>query len=129
MGGSSTINGQIAIRGVPDDFDGWAAAGCTGWAWDDMLPYFSKLETDLNFGAAPYHGDSGPIPVYRAPVSDWGDVDQALTEAALGAGLWLVGGPQRAEGTGVSPYAINSQGGCGSPPTTAISSRRAGAPT
>lgn len=67
MGGSSTINGQIAIRAVPDDLDRWAAQGCIGWEWDAMLPYFRKLETDKNFPDAPYHGDSGPIPVYRAP--------------------------------------------------------------
>ena len=47
-------------------------AGCTGWGWSDVLPYFNKLETDVNFGDAPYHGKSGPIPVYRAPVPDWG---------------------------------------------------------
>src|SRR5262249_56798550 len=62
MGGSSTINGQIAIRAVPDDLDRWAAAGCPGWAWAEMLPYFRKLEADKNFPDAPYHGDRGPIP-------------------------------------------------------------------
>ncbi|MEY9422004.1 choline dehydrogenase-like flavoprotein [Bradyrhizobium japonicum] len=59
MGGSSTINGQIAIRAVPDDIDRWAAAGCTGWSWDEMPPYFCKLETDKNFPNEPYHGDRG----------------------------------------------------------------------
>ena len=54
VGGSSTINGQIAIRGVPDDFERWRDAGCTGWGWWDVLPYFNKLETDVNFGDAPY---------------------------------------------------------------------------
>src|SRR5437763_3375145 len=50
MGGSSTINGQIAIRAMPEDVDRWAAAaGCTGWDWAAMLPYFCKLETDRNF--------------------------------------------------------------------------------
>ena len=57
MGGSSTINGQIAIRAVPDDIDRWAAAGCTGWSWDEMPPYFCKLETDKNFPNEPHHGD------------------------------------------------------------------------
>src|SRR4051794_36221671 len=63
IGGSSTINGQIAIRAVPEDLDRWEAAGCPGWGWAEMLPYFCKLETDLNFGHAAYHGDSGPTPV------------------------------------------------------------------
>lgn len=108
MGGSSTINGQIAIRGVPDDFERWAAAGCAGWAWADMLPYFRKLETDKNFPDAPYHGDHGPIPVYRAPPDAWGDVDRALRDASLGLGYGWCDDHNAPEGTGASPYAINS---------------------
>src|SRR5262249_7327112 len=45
LGGSSVVNGQIAIRGVPDDYDRWAAAGCTRWGFADVLPYFKRLET------------------------------------------------------------------------------------
>src|ERR1700722_1075054 len=111
MGGSSTINGQIAIRGVPDDFERWAAAGCDGWGWAGLLPYFRKLETDMNFPDAPYHGATGPIPVYRAPVEAWGAVDRALREAALGLGYGWCEDHNAPEGTGVSPYAINSTAG------------------
>ncbi len=111
MGGSSTINGQIAIRGVPDDFDRWEAAGCTGWGWPALLPYFCKLETDKNFPDAPYHGDRGPIPVYRAPIEAWGAVDSALRESALGLGYPWCEDHNAPEGTGVSPYAINSIAG------------------
>jgi choline dehydrogenase len=109
MGGSSTINGQIAIRGVPDDFNRWAAAGCRGWAWPDVLPYFNKLEHDVNFGDAPYHGNSGPIPVYRAPVEAWGPVDRALKESASALGYPWCEDHNAPEGTGASPYAINSR--------------------
>lgn len=111
MGGSSTINGQIAIRAVPDDLDRWAAMGCEGWGWDAMLPYFRKLETDRNFPDAPYHGDAGPIPVYRAPIPDWGSVDRGLREAALALGYGWCEDHNAPDGTGVSPYAINSSGG------------------
>ncbi len=111
MGGSSTINGQIAIRGVPDDYDRWAAAGCAGWGWADLLPYFRKLETDMNFPDAPYHGASGPIPVYRAPPEAWGHVDRALRDAALGLGYGWCEDHNAPEGTGASPYAINSIAG------------------
>ena len=111
MGGSSTINGQIAIRAVPDDIDRWTAAGCTGWSWDEMLPYFCRLETDKNFPDASYHGDHGPIPVYRAPIPDWGDVDRALRSSALGLGYGWCEDHNAPTGTGVSPYAINSDGG------------------
>ncbi|MBN8871651.1 MAG: GMC family oxidoreductase N-terminal domain-containing protein [Rhodospirillales bacterium] len=109
MGGSSTINGQIAIRGVPDDFDRWAAQGCAGWGWDDVLPYFNKLETDVNFPDAPWHGASGPIPVYRAPVDTWGPVDRAVRESALALGYPWCEDHNAPTGTGVSPYAINSR--------------------
>jgi choline dehydrogenase len=111
MGGSSVINGQIAIRGVPDDFDRWAAAGCTGWAWADMLPYFCKLETDRTFPDAPYHGDRGPIPVYRAPREAWGHVDCALADAAVALGYGWNEDHNAPTGTGASPYAINSDNG------------------
>ncbi len=111
MGGSSTINGQIAIRGIPDDFRRWEAAGCAGWGWAGMLPYFRKLETDMNFGDAPYHGDRGPIPVYRAPPEAWGSVDRALRDAALGLGYGWCEDHNAPEGTGASPFAINSVNG------------------
>jgi choline dehydrogenase len=108
VGGSSTINGQIAIRGIPDDFARWAASGCAGWDWPDLLPYFRKLETDMNFASAPYHGGAGPIPIYRAPLEAWGSVDLALREAALNLGYGWCEDHNAPEGTGASPYAINS---------------------
>jgi len=111
VGGSSTINGQIAIRGVPDDFERWRALGCSGWGWQNVLPYFSKLETDVNFGDAPYHGKDGPIPVYRAPVADWGRVDHALKESSIALGYGWSEDHNAPEGTGASPYAINSRAG------------------
>ncbi|MBT4488031.1 MAG: GMC oxidoreductase [Rhodospirillaceae bacterium] len=109
IGGSSTINGQIAIRAVPDDFRRWADLGCAGWGWDDVLPYFCKLEDDVDYGAAPYHGTGGPIPVYRAPVEAWGHVDRGLMQAGLALGYGWCDDHNAPEGTGVSPYAINSR--------------------
>jgi 5-(hydroxymethyl)furfural/furfural oxidase len=111
IGGSSTINGQIAIRGIPDDFEDWASLGAKGWGWNECLPYFRKLETDVNFGDAPYHGKDGPIPVYRAPIENWGSGDRALRKAALGLGYGWCEDHNAPEGTGVSPYAINSRAG------------------
>src|SRR5476649_643508 len=111
IGGSSTINGQIAIRGIPDDYEDWAALGARGWGWNDVLPYFRKLETDVNFGDRPYHGDSGPIPVYRAPIEAWGHADRAMMKAAIGLGYGWCEDHNGPEGTGASPYAINSRNG------------------
>ncbi len=111
IGGSSTINGQIAIRGIPEDFEDWARAGCTSWGWDEVLPYFRKLESDGDFGDRPYHGKDGPIPVYRAPVEAWGHVDRAVMKAGLALGYGWCEDHNAPEGTGVSPYAINSRAG------------------
>jgi 5-(hydroxymethyl)furfural/furfural oxidase len=111
IGGSSTINGQIAIRGIPDDFEDWAREGAAGWSWNDVLPYFCKLESDGDFGDRPYHGKAGPIPVYRAPVEAWGHVDRAVMKAGLALGYGWCPDHNAPEGTGVSPYAINSRAG------------------
>ena len=62
LGGTGAINGMIYMRGQPEDFDGWKAEGCTGWGWDDVLPYFIACE-DQERGANAYHGAGGPVSV------------------------------------------------------------------
>ena len=81
LGGGSSINGQIALRGAPDDYDHWAALGATGWGWNDVLPFFRRLETDHDFTDS-HHGDSGPIHVRRTPRTEWDSVSVAM------AGIW-----------------------------------------
>jgi choline dehydrogenase len=63
LGGSSSINGLIVIRGQPEDYDRWAQAGAPGWAWNDVLPYFIKLESNADLAGDQLHGASGPLPV------------------------------------------------------------------
>jgi len=109
LGGSSIINGQIAIRPPLEDFDIWAAGGCTGWSAAEVLPAFIKLEDDEAFGDRPYHGRGGPIPIFRAPREEWGAVDRALAEAAVACGYGWCDDHNAPEGTGASPYAINSR--------------------
>jgi len=111
LGGSSAINGQIAIRGLPEDYDRWSTEGCDGWAYKDVLPFFNKLETDLHFGNKAYHGDSGPIPIYRASLNQWGPIDRALGESALDLNYSWAGDHNAPDAMGVSPYAINSLDG------------------
>lgn len=109
LGGSSMMNGQIAIRGVADAFDEWAAMGCTGWSAGDVMPLFSVIEDDLEFGNRPGHGKGGPLPVYRAPPDTWGPIDRGLRDAALASGYpWCddLNGP---DGEGVACYPINSR--------------------
>ena len=62
LGGSSATNGMVYIRGNPWDYDNWAALGCTGWAWDDVLPVFKRQEDNAR-GADDFHGSGGPLKV------------------------------------------------------------------
>lgn len=109
MGGSSSVNGQIAIRPPMQDFADWARQGCLGWAPEDVMPYFIKLENDEEFGAESYHGRSGPTPIYRTPEDEWGSVDTALSGSAQAAGFEWSADVNAPNGTGVSPYPINSR--------------------
>jgi len=77
MGGGSAIMGQIALRGMPADYDEWAELGAAGWSWRDVLPYFRKLETDLDFQGE-LHGDRGPIPIRRTPREQWPPLSRAV---------------------------------------------------
>ncbi len=111
LGGSSTVNAQIAIRGVPAAFDGWAAAGCEGWAARDVLPLFALIEDDESGTTARGLRHAGPLPVHRAPFAQWGPVDLALREAALAHGYPWKEDQNAAEGEGVSCHPINSRDG------------------
>ena len=104
LGGSSTINGILAIRPIPEDHDGW---GIPGWGWDDVLPYYRRLETDHDFGADPWHGSDGPLPIFRLPQDRWGAVDRAMSDASLDLGYGWCADHNAPTGSGVSPYALN----------------------
>ncbi|HET7633322.1 MAG TPA: choline dehydrogenase [Burkholderiales bacterium] len=80
LGGSSSINGLIYIRGQPDDYDRWAALGDTGWGWRDVLPYFIKSEANQR-GADACHGANGPL-----AVSDIGKPHELMEAFIRGAG-------------------------------------------
>ena len=85
MGGGSSINGQVAVRGAPDDYDAWEAEGAKGWGWDSVLPYFRRLERDLDFDG-PFHGRDGPMAVRRIFPDDWDAFSRAVAEAFGRAG-------------------------------------------
>ena len=128
LGGSSMMNGQIAIRGVADAFDEWAAGGCTGWSAKEVMPLFSVIEDDFEFGDRAGHGRGGPLPVYRAPPEKWGPIDRGLRDAALASGYpWCDDSTDRM--ARASP-AIRSTAAtaAASPPMKPIWSRRAAAP-
>ena len=85
LGGGSSINGQLANRGAPADYAEWEARGATGWGWNDVLPYFKKVERDMDFDG-PYHGKEGRIPVRRIFPEMWNGHAKAVAEAFKAAG-------------------------------------------
>jgi choline dehydrogenase/5-(hydroxymethyl)furfural/furfural oxidase len=111
LGGSSVVNGMIAIHATADDYDRWASFGCPGWSFEDVLPYRRRMESDLNFGDAPYHGADGPIPVLRLGREEWGPADEALAEAAVAQGHGWCEDHNAPTGTGLSPYGISARDG------------------
>ncbi len=82
VGGSSAVNTAIALRSLPEDHQEWADAGNTDWAWDNVLPAYRRMERDLDFGDAPYHGDAGPITIRRHPHRELLPQHQAFLETA-----------------------------------------------
>ncbi len=108
LGGSSSINAMCYIRGVPGDYDAWAAAGAEGWHWDNVLPYFRKSEGNARGGDA-FHGGDGPL-----TVSDLRYVNP-LTEVFIAAGQQAglpfnadFNGPQQ---LGVGLYQVTQRNG------------------
>jgi len=86
LGGGSSINGQLANRGAPTDYDEWEAKGAKGWGWKDVLPYFKKVERDMDFDG-PYHGKEGRIPVRRIFPTMWNGHAKAVAAAFEAAGF------------------------------------------
>lgn len=108
LGGGSTINGIGANRGSPDDYAEWVAAGARSWGWDDVLPYFRKLENDLDFANdEALHGSSGPFPVQRIRRSDFSGFIQAVSSEMQGRGFAERADQNGVWETGLYPTAVN----------------------
>ena len=81
LGGCSSINGMMANRGSPHDYADWGERGAAGWGWDDVLPFFKKMESDRDFDG-PFHGTDGPIGVRRLFPDIWPGYTAAIMDAA-----------------------------------------------
>lgn len=90
IGGGSSMNGEIGNRGLPADYDEWAALGAEGWDWAGVLPYFRKLETDMDYDG-PVHGSSGPIAISRVMPEEWPGFTRATMQALTAAGYRNIG--------------------------------------
>lgn len=108
LGGSSSINGLLYIRGQAQDYDGWRQMGNPGWGYADVLPYFKKSENNER-GADDYHGTGGPLnvsdPTMRHPVSD------AVIEAGVQAGIPRNDDVNGATQEGISYYQLTVKNG------------------
>jgi choline dehydrogenase len=87
LGGTSSINGMVYMRGNAADYDEWRQRGCTGWDWDSVLPYFKKAEHQER-GANEFHGVGGPLHVSDQPQRS--ELADRLVEAAVQAGLPVI---------------------------------------
>ncbi len=77
MGGGSSVMGMVAYRGTPDDYAEWEQLGATGWGWNDVLPFYRKMENDFDFDGDA-HGKDGPVPIRRTKQEDWAPLSKAV---------------------------------------------------
>jgi 5-(hydroxymethyl)furfural/furfural oxidase len=120
VGGASNINGMGVDRGLPGDYDEWRDLGAQGWGWQDVLPYFLKLERDLDYLApegGSMHGEQGPMPVRRLPRSQWAPFPTAMGEAIQRRGFAFI-----------EDYNSDARDGLSSVPTNCLPERRVSAP-
>ena len=110
VGGTSSINHQIFLRGAPEDYDNWAALGNDEWSYVKVLPFFRKLETDTDM-SGDFHGSKGPIPVRRHPREAWLPIHAAFHRACLDAGFPDDPDMNHPDGTGVGAVPLNNPGG------------------
>lgn len=109
VGGSSSINGMVAIRPPLSDFAAWGASDPATWSEEAVLAQFVALEDDLTYPDAPYHGRGGPIPISRAPIESWGDLDLALKDAFEALGHRWEPDANRPGASGVSTFPYNAR--------------------
>jgi choline dehydrogenase len=105
-GGSSAVNATIALRGVPADYDEWAALGNDGWGWKDVLPYFRRLEHDPE-GSEELHGRGGPVAICRWRRDELIPTQRAFFEVCRRLGFPEVADHNDPQATGVGPFPQN----------------------
>ena len=110
-GGSSAINGQVFLRGVPEDYDSWAAMGNDQWRFQDLLQYFRMIETDTDFGTDDFHNSDGPIIVRRFKPNEMLPDQQAFYDACRAIGIPDSPDHNLPDASGVGPCPVNNPNG------------------
>ena len=109
LGGSSSINGLLYVRGQPRDYDGWAQMGCTGWGWDDVLPYFKRSENWEGDDSTGLRGKGGPLSVQNSRLKR--DIVDTWVDAAVAAGYRRNPDYNGADQEGVGHFQLTMKGG------------------
>jgi choline dehydrogenase len=109
-GGSSAINGQFYLRGIPEDFERWASWGNTEWGFEKVLAYFRKLETDMDF-PGDFHGSNGPVFARRFKPDEWLPDQRAFYESCRALGFPDSPDHNQPDAAGVGPLPINNVNG------------------
>ena len=110
MGGSGAVNGQVFLRGLPEDYDGWAERGNDEWSYQRTLPYFRKLESDADL-RDDFHGGGGPVPVVRASRDAWHPYQEAFVQSCVGLGFPEDSDMNHPASGGVGPAPMNNPAG------------------
>lgn len=109
-GGSSAINSSAFYRGMPEDFDAWAARGNDAWSYQQVLPFFRRLETDADHGDD-FHGTDGPILVHHSNRDNWHPTQRAFYDVCIAAGFPETGDHNSPEAAGIGPGISNNHHG------------------
>ncbi|HET6856925.1 MAG TPA: GMC oxidoreductase [Streptomyces sp.] len=110
LGGSSAVNGSVAVRALPSDFARWSRRGLKGWSYEDLLPAFKALES-TEAGHDDLHGRTGPLPVRQLTREDLSPMERAFVDAALADGIRPVEDFNGTDPEGVGPYPMNVRNG------------------
>ena len=110
VGGTSWVT-RFGVRGSPADFAAWERLGCSGWSFDEVLPWFRRLERDCEYGDQPWHGDVGPMPVTRYPAMPNSEFATAAMEACASIGIDVIDDHNRPGAEGVARMPMTAQDG------------------
>lgn len=109
LGGGSAINGMHCQRGLPADYDEWRQLGVSGWSWDEVVPFFKAVETDLDF-ANDDHGAKGPLRIRRIPSDRWSGLSRCIGRALEQRGIPELRDLNADEGDGYGAVPLNMAG-------------------
>ncbi|MGD9892719.1 MAG: GMC family oxidoreductase N-terminal domain-containing protein, partial [Dehalococcoidia bacterium] len=109
VGGSSAVNTAIALRGIPEDYDGWAALGNDQWSWEKVLPIFIAIEHDHDFDGD-HHGTAGPIPIRRYQPDALVPFQAAYMRMCAALGYPVRQDNNDPASTGAGPHPMNRDG-------------------